>query len=106
MAETHDTLFKKVWFPLIWLTVVTALEFVVAFSMDPGPVRVAIFVGMTIIKAFFIVAYFMHMRYEFSLLRWSIIGPTIVLIIYLVFILLYEGSMIGYLKETLGGITG
>lgn len=104
MIETQDTLFKKVWFPLIWLTIVTILEFVVAFSMPPGPFRVATFVGMTIIKAYFIIAYFMHMRYEFSLLRWSIIGPTVALIVYLVFILLYEGSMLESIKKSLGGL--
>ncbi len=87
---TQDSVFKKVWMPLIWLAVVTILEFIIAFTVSSKAVKVPIFVGMTIVKAYFIVAFFMHMKYEVNILRKSIIYPMIFVIL-LIIILLYEG---------------
>ncbi len=85
-----DSLFVKVWWPLIALAVVTILEFVVAFNVEARSIRVPTFIIMTILKAYYIVAYFMHMRYEVNLLRWFVIGTAVALIIYLVIFLVIE----------------
>ena len=90
MAETHDSTFKKVWMPLIWLAVVTALEFLIAFTVESKGIKVPIFVGMTIVKAYFIIAFFMHMKYEVNLMRKSILYPF-VFVVLLIIILVYEG---------------
>ncbi len=56
-----------------------------------------IFIGLTLVKAGYIVQYFMHLKYEDSTLRSSIYLPVLILIPYLTFITLYEGvKVFGY----------
>ena len=50
-----------------------------------------IFIGLTLVKAGYIVQYFMHLKYEDSTLRTSIYLPVLILIPYLTFITLFEG---------------
>jgi cytochrome c oxidase subunit IV len=55
--------------------------------------RVAIFVAMTIVKAFYIVGEFMHLKYEVKVLIWSILIPMI-FVVWLLIALIYEGDSI------------
>lgn len=56
-----------------------------------------IFIGLTLVKAGYIVQYFMHLKYEDSTFRTSIYLPVLILIPYLTFITLYEGvKVFGY----------
>ena len=82
---------KKIWMTALLLGIVTAIEFVIAFTMEANMLRIAIFIGLTIVKAFYIVAEFMHMRYETKSLIWSVILPTI-FIVWLIIALLVEGG--------------
>lgn len=75
------------------LTILTAIEFVIAFSMGSGNLRTSIFIGMTIVKAYYIVGEFMHLKHEVKTLIWSILIPTI-FIIWLITALIYEGGAI------------
>lgn len=75
------------------LTVLTAIEFIIAFSMGAGLTRTWIFIGMTIVKAYYIVGEFMHLKHEAKTLIWSILIPTI-FIVWLVIALIYEGGAI------------
>ncbi len=52
------------------------------------------FIIMTLIKAYYITWDFMHIRDEKSFLKNSIVVPLLILIPFLVFILLIEGSYI------------
>jgi len=72
------------------LAVVTGGEFVVAFSMESGPLRTSIFIGMTIVKAYYIVSEFMHLGYEVKVLIWSILIPML-FVVWLIIALLIEG---------------
>lgn len=74
------------------LLLITIFEFAVAFLLPHSYhlLRVAIFVGMTIVKAFYIVFEFMHLRYEVRALIWVILLPLIFLV-WLLIALLYEG---------------
>ncbi|MGK7397824.1 MAG: cytochrome C oxidase subunit IV family protein [Candidatus Cyclobacteriaceae bacterium M3_2C_046] len=85
---------------IIWRTfwillIVTALEFVVAFTIphEWATLRIAIFVAMTIVKAFYIVSEFMHLKYEVKVLIWSIMIPLI-FVVWLIIALLVEGGSI------------
>jgi cytochrome c oxidase subunit IV len=83
---------------LIWQTFwimlgITALEFIIAFTMPAGPLRVTIFVTMTLVKAFYIVAEFMHLKYEVKSLIYSIVIP-IVFIIWMLVAFLTEAHYI------------
>jgi cytochrome c oxidase subunit IV len=54
-----------------------------------------LFILLTLGKAYYIVAYFMHLRYERKGMIWTITLPALILIPYLAFILLYEGGAAG-----------
>jgi cytochrome c oxidase subunit IV len=77
----------------IILGIVTGLEFLVAFTLHSGPLKTSIFVAMTIIKAFYIVGEFMHLRHEVKMLIWSILLPMM-FVVWLLITLIYEGGSI------------
>ena len=87
----------KLWKIAGILFVVTAFEFVIAFTMHAGPLRTSIFICLTILKAFYIVAEFMHLRGEVKALILSIMIPLI-FVIWLIIALLFEGSAIFELR--------
>ncbi|MGE0772799.1 MAG: cytochrome C oxidase subunit IV family protein [Cyclobacteriaceae bacterium] len=84
---------KKLWTVAGILGAVTALEFLIAFTMHHGPLKTAIFVGMTIVKAAYIVGEFMHLRYEVKVLLWSILIPMI-FVVWMLVAFVYEGMKI------------
>lgn len=78
-----------------WVLVgITAVEFVFVFFMGAGTLRNSIFIILTIFKAFFIVAEFMHLKHETKGLIWSILIP-IALLVWLLVALVTEGSYLG-----------
>ena len=93
---------QKIWGVLIFLSIVTAIE--VALGILKPPILMNYFLGlklinwlfiiMTIIKAYYITWDFMHVRDEKPFLKNTIIVPLLILIPFLLFILLWEGSYI------------
>ena len=75
------------------LGIITGLEFAIAFLFphDWHTMRVMIFVGMTIVKAGYIVGEFMHLAHESKVLIWSILLPLI-FIVWLITALIFEGG--------------
>jgi len=71
--------------------ILTAIEFVIAFTMPANTLRVAIFCGMTIVKAFYIVGEFMHLKHEVKSLIWAVLIPTL-FVVWLLVALIYEGG--------------
>jgi cytochrome c oxidase subunit IV len=91
---------KKLWTVAGILGILTAVEFLIAFSMSHGVAKTTIFVLMTIVKAGYIVGEFMHLKYEVKVLFWSIMVP-IAFIAWMLLAFLYEGfqlSDINFLK--------
>ena len=84
---------KKIWKVAAILAIVTIIEFIFAFTLERGALLVAIFLGLTVVKAFYIVAEFMHLKHEQKTLMWSIVGP-IILIVWLIIALMLEGNAI------------
>ena len=84
---------KKLWTVAGILGVVTGIEFIIAFQMDHGPLKTSIFVGLTIVKAAYIVGEFMHLRYEVKVLFWSILIPMI-FVVWMLVAFVYEGIAI------------
>lgn len=85
-----------IWRTFWILLVATTLEFIVAFLMispDMKILRISIFLGLTIVKAFYIVGEFMHLKHEVKTLIWSVIIPTL-FIVWLVIALMVEGGSI------------
>ena len=84
---------KKLWTVAGILGAVTALEFLIAFTMNHGPLKTSIFIGLTIVKAAYIVGEFMHLRYEVKVLFWSILIPMI-FVVWMLVAFIYEGIAI------------
>mgnify|MGYP002085546631 CR=1 FL=1 len=89
----HGTQFQRIWMPLIILFLITAVEFLIAFTVGPEmkTVKVTVFIALTILKAFYIMAYFMHLKFEKVGLVYSLLAPTL-FVVALIFILLYESA--------------
>jgi len=93
---------QKIWGVLIFLSIVTAIE--VALGIIKPEILLNyllgiklinwLFIIMTIIKAYYITWDFMHVRDEKPFLKNTIVVPLLILIPFLLFILLYEGSYI------------
>lgn len=80
-----------IWKTFWILLILTAIEFVIAFTMPANTLRVAIFCGMTIVKAFYIVGEFMHLKHEVKSLIWMVLTPTL-FVVWLLVALIYEGG--------------
>ena len=78
------------------LAAVTAVEFALAFAWPDGMSRTPLnilFIILTIVKAFYIVGEFMHLKHEVKSLIYSIILPCI-FVVWLIIALLVEGNAI------------
>ncbi|MGA0556143.1 cytochrome C oxidase subunit IV family protein [Larkinella sp. VNQ87] len=84
---------KAIWRTFIILSVLTAFEFLIAFTVPAGFFKTSVFVIMTIVKAFYIVGEFMHLKHEVKSLIWAIILPCI-FVVWLLLALLMEGNFI------------
>lgn len=82
---------KKIWMTALLLFVITAVEFLFAFTMPRGILLYIIFIVLTIVKAYYIMMEFMHLGEEAKPLFYSIIVPLIFLV-WLVIALMKEGS--------------
>ena len=84
---------KKIW-KTFWIMMgITALEFLLAFTFPAGGIRASIFIILTIVKAYYIVAEFMHLKYEVKFLINTVIIP-LVFVVWLLCVLFFEGASI------------
>jgi len=88
---------KKLWTVAGILGAVTAVEFLIAFTMHSGPLKTSIFIALTIVKAGYIVGEFMHLRYEVKVLFWSILIPMI-FVVWMLVAFVYEGIAISVVR--------
>jgi cytochrome c oxidase subunit IV len=99
VIEHHVPSSKKlIWKVFFLLLIVTVIEVAFAelnylYHWFSKAAQNYILIGMTILKAYYIVAYFMHLKHETLSLRYIILLPFI-LIMYLIIIALVEGSYI------------
>ena len=74
MSDNHDATYMKVWY---WLGGLTALEVGVALSKFLAwNVLVGGLVGLAIVKAILVAAYFMHLKFERRTLVAVCIAPV------------------------------
>ncbi len=91
---------KEIWKTFWILLGITAAEFVIAFTVDADLfkwTKIGIFILLTIVKAYFIVAIFMHLKHEVKALIWTIILPCL-FVVWLVVALILEGSAVGHAR--------
>jgi cytochrome c oxidase subunit IV len=87
---------KDIWKVFWILLAITTLEVMLgifhqAWGIDFSVVKIT-FIVMTLIKAYFIVAEYMHLKHENSYLKKLIIIPYVFLAIYLLILILIEGG--------------
>jgi len=105
--HAHASNTKRIWTVFWILSALTIIEVVLGIFKPAGlyhssffgtsPLN-SIFIVLTLVKAYYIVWAFMHMEGEKASLRWSVVGTTIFLIIYIVVLLLLEST---YVYDTL-----
>ncbi|MCY7359861.1 MAG: cytochrome C oxidase subunit IV family protein [Rudanella sp.] len=88
---------KRIWQVFLILSAVTTLEFVIAFTIKTGYFKTSLFVGLTIVKAFYIVGEFMHLKHEVKGLIWAILLPTL-FVCWLLLAMMLEGGSIFNLR--------
>lgn len=103
MAHGHASNTKRIWNVFWILSVLTIVEVVLGIFkpaslhhsvlMGTSPLN-WIFIILTIIKAYYIVWAFMHMEGEKASLRWSVVGTTVFLILYIVVLFLIEADYV------------
>jgi cytochrome c oxidase subunit IV len=81
----------------IILGIITSIEFFLAVAMPKGILLYAVFIGLTLVKAYYIVSEFMHLKYEVKILIWSILIP-IIFVIWLIIAMFTEGGSVFHLK--------
>lgn len=95
---------KRIWQVFGILLLLTAVEFLVALGfvhhwkiVEKGPVLYFFYIVLTLVKAYYIVAYFMHLKFE---KKGFIITCSIVFlfIVYFIVLMLIEGN---YLLDAL-----
>jgi len=90
---------RGIWKIAAILAIITAIEYAFAFMMDAGTLRNIIFVGLTIVKAFYIVSEFMHLGHEVKGLIYSVILPMIFIVWLIIALVNLEG---GAIKDSKG----
>lgn len=92
-VETHQPgskkLFLWVWF---WLLILTGIETFLAYLQLEPRLMLTILVGLSLIKAALIVAYFMHLRFE-KIGLFLIIVPSLVFCLIMILIFVFPDSL-------------
>lgn len=84
---------KTIWKVFFILLGITVFEFIIAFVLQPSYLKTSIFVGLTLVKAAYIVGEFMHLKHEAKSLLWAILLP-IIFIAWLLLAMMMEGGSI------------
>lgn len=86
MSEEHfsgtNKLFVSIW---VWLVALTLVEIFLAYKTMPVHIMLTVLLGLSIVKAALIVAYFMHLKFERLSLILSLV-PMLVVCICLFFV--------------------
>lgn len=95
--EEGKAIRKKIWKVTALLSIITIIEVAmgIIFAGADGVKWQIVkwsFIGMTVLKAGYIVMIFMHLGDERKQFKWVVLGPYILFILYLVFICLVEAS--------------
>ncbi len=94
---------KKLWRVFWILLVITAVEFVIAFTISADTsfgkwFKIGTFILLTFVKSFFIVGTFMHLKDEVKSLILTVVLPVIFVIWFLIALVLMEGNYIGSIR--------
>ena len=93
-AEGTTRIFMIVWF---WLLALTAVEVFLGYKQLELKLMLVMLMGLSVVKAALIIAYFMHLRYERVSLA-AILMPALVMIIVLMNIFLPDSVRLLHMR--------
>lgn len=86
---------KEIWRVFFVLLGITVIEFIIALAIPTSfmaqSIKNVLYIALTLLKAFYIVAYFMHLKFERINMIYSIILP-LTFILGIIAALLYEAD--------------
>lgn len=87
---------KKIWIVFFYLLGITSIEFFIALVLIPKGfvghgIGNFIYIALTLLKAYYIVAYFMHLKFEKYAFITTIV-LSLILVVYLIALVLTEGA--------------
>ena len=103
--QSNDGVVKEIWRVTIILSILTAVELALGFYMMrlTSPQFILAIKGtiviLMLVKAFYIVGYFMHLRHELKNLIMTIVVPLL-LFVWFITAFLYEGNSYKNLRNT------
>ena len=83
----------KIWKTAGILAVITGFEYLLAFTVGMGTMLITAFILLTLLKAYYIISEFMHLKYESKALIGSLVWP-IVFVLWLILALIMEANFI------------
>jgi caa(3)-type oxidase subunit IV len=105
--EAGKKIRRKIWLVTAILTVITAFEVAVGAMVHQDNsmwwIVKLLFIGLTLLKAGYIVLVFMHLGDEKKVLKYCILVPYFIFIVYLIFIALTEANAVHGAWERYGG---
>ena len=97
---------KKIWKVTALLTIITIVEVALgAFIKQSSTLWELVkwsFIALTLVKAAYIVLIFMHLGDEKKTLKYVILLPYFIFIVYLIFILITEGNAVSSALKAIG----
>ncbi len=98
--DDHASMSKsKIWKVFFILLFITVIEFIIALWIKPAGyfgdhailIGNTLYIALTLMKAYYIVAYFMHLKFEKLGLQ-LVLSLSFILIIYFIVLMLIEGN--------------
>jgi cytochrome c oxidase subunit 4 len=80
-STSHNATFVKVWIGLLGLTLIEVILGYIQFNMH---IMLTLLMGFSIVKAYLIMAYFMHLKYDRPSLSWILVPPLVACILIMV----------------------
>lgn len=80
-TTSHSAAFVKVWIALLGLTLIEVILGYIQFSTH---IMLTLLMGFSIVKAYLIMAYFMHLKYDRPSLTWILVPPLVACILIMV----------------------
>lgn len=77
-ASSHNATFVKVWIGLLGLTLIEVILGYIQFNMH---LMLTLLMGFSLVKAYLIMAYFMHLKYDRASLSWILVPPLVACIL-------------------------
>jgi cytochrome c oxidase subunit 4 len=77
-TASHIGIFIKVW---IGLLVLTLIEVILGYIQFGTYIMLTLLMGFSIVKAYLIMAYFMHLKFDRPSLSWILVPPLIACIL-------------------------